>query len=171
MITIYTNKGIKHKAQSVIKYHGTNNIYKICDMQNIFILKNNLGQANGLLQHDKTTDQYLIHINKKLEHQEFVIAHELGHYFLHKKLNTFKVSNCSNVLKNKLEQQAHIFATELILTDQILQDALPNIREFSKENVASYFKVPLFVAEYKVAQFRNKTDNLINLTNRVGALG
>lgn len=75
MITIYTSKGIKHKVQSVIKTHGTNNVYEICDIQKIYILKNDLGQANGLLQHDKATDQYLIHINENLQHQQFVIAH------------------------------------------------------------------------------------------------
>ncbi|MBD5024233.1 metallopeptidase ImmA, partial [Xanthomonas citri pv. citri] len=79
----------------------------------------------GLLQHDKATDQYLIHINENLQHQQFVIAHELGHYFLHKRLNTFKVVNCSKVLKDKLEHQASLFASELILTDKMLNEALP----------------------------------------------
>ncbi|RHJ07003.1 metallopeptidase ImmA [Bacillus sonorensis] len=152
MIPIYTSKGIKHKVQSVIKTHGTNNVYEICDIQNIYILKNDLGQANGLLQHDKATDQYLIHINENLQHQQFVIAHELGHYFLHKRLNIFKVVNCSKVLKDKLELQASLFASELILTDKMLNEALPYIQGFNKEQIAAYFNVPSFVTDYKLSQ-------------------
>ncbi|QHL53110.1 Metallopeptidase ImmA [Bacillus subtilis] len=90
---------------------------------------------------------------------------------MHKNLNVFKLSNCSVILKDKLEQQANIFATELILTDKMLLDALPIIRDLTKENVASYFKVPLFVAEQKISQFKNTTDYILNLNSKVGAFG
>lgn len=90
---------------------------------------------------------------------------------MHKNLNVFKLSNCSVILKDKLEQQANIFATELILTDKMLLDALPIIRDLTKENVASYFKVPLFVAEQKISQFKNTTDYILILNSKVGAFG
>ncbi|UWJ03352.1 ImmA/IrrE family metallo-endopeptidase [Bacillus subtilis] len=135
------------------------------------VLYSNLGKVNGFLQYYEEEDHYLIHVNISRKNKFYIIAHEIGHYFLHKNLNTFKLSNCSVILKDKLEQQANIFATELILTDKMLLDALPIIGDLTEENVASYFKVPLFVAEQKISQFRNTTDYILNLNSKVGAFG
>ncbi|MFB4185414.1 ImmA/IrrE family metallo-endopeptidase [Bacillus velezensis] len=154
MITIYTSRRIKHKSLAVIKEYGTNDVYQICESLGIYILKNKLGQANGFLQFDKPTNQYLIHINENLKNEHFVIAHELGHYFLHKNLNTFKILNCSSVLKDKLEHQANLFAAELILTDKMIFEALPFIEGFTIEQIAFYFKVPSFVILHKIEQLK-----------------
>ena len=155
MIIIYTSRRIKHKSLAVIKEYGTNDVYQICESLGIYILKNKLGQANGFLQFDKPTNQYLIHINENLKNEHFVIAHELGHYFLHKNLNTFKILKCSSVLKDKLEHQANLFAAEIILSDKMIFEALPFIEGFNIEQIASYFRVPLFVADYKFSNFPN----------------
>ncbi|MBG9771370.1 ImmA/IrrE family metallo-endopeptidase [Bacillus inaquosorum] len=168
---MYTNKFIKHKVQKIIKSHKTNDPFKICNIFNISVLYSHLGKVNGFLQYYEEEDHYLIHVNNSHKNKSYIIAHEIGHYFLHKNLNTFKLSNCSVILKDKLEQQANIFATELILTDKMLLDALPIIRDLTKENVASYFKVPLFVAEQKISQFKNTTDYILNLNSKVGAFG
>ena len=166
MITIYTSRRIKHKSLAVIKEYGTNDVYQICESLGIYILKNKLGQANGFLQFDKPTNQYLIHINENLKNEHFVIAHELGHYYLHKNLNTFKILNCSSALKDKLEHQANLFASELLLTDRMIHDAIPIIREFTQEQVASYFEVPLSaVVDYKFAQPGNTLNSVFNFCN------
>ena len=65
----------------VIKEYGTNNVYQICESLGIYILKNNLGQANGFLQFDEPTNQYLIHINENLKYEHFVIAITKCSYF------------------------------------------------------------------------------------------
>lgn len=164
---IYTNKFIKHKVQQIVKSHETNDPFIICKKFNISILYSSLGKVDGFLQYYEEEDHYLIHVNNSCKNKSYIIAHETGHYFLHKNLNAFKLSNCSVLLKDKLEQQANIFATELILTDKMLLDALPIIRNLTKENVASYFKVPLFVAEQKISLFRNTTEHIINLNSRI----
>ena len=47
-------------------------------------------------------------------------AHELGHYFLHKGINAFACSRFSgSYIKNKSERQAYIFATELLIPDNV----------------------------------------------------
>lgn len=73
MIIIYTSRRIKHKSLAVIKEYGTNDVYQICESLGIYILKNKLGQANGFLQFDKPTNQYLIHINENLNNEHFRI--------------------------------------------------------------------------------------------------
>ncbi|MCY8198074.1 ImmA/IrrE family metallo-endopeptidase, partial [Bacillus spizizenii] len=111
MIKIYTNQSIKHKAQEIIKKFAYNDPYEICSILSIPILESNLGQKlNGFLQYYEEEDQYIIQVAKHRQWKKFIVAHELGHYFLHKQLNTFKMLNCSITLEEKLERQADIFA-------------------------------------------------------------
>ncbi|MCY8074909.1 MULTISPECIES: ImmA/IrrE family metallo-endopeptidase [Bacillus] len=152
MILIYTSKNIKHKAERVIQEHRTNNVYQICENLKITILKSNLGSINGFLQYYKEENEYIIHVNKKSNHPHIIIAHELGHFFLHKNLNTFQMEKCSIVLGAKLEHQANTFATELLITDKMLMDEMPRIKNWTHKQIASFFKVPLFVIEYKTSQ-------------------
>ncbi|HWO74305.1 ImmA/IrrE family metallo-endopeptidase [Bacillus licheniformis] len=152
MILIYTSKNIKHKAENVVRELGTNNVYEICDSLQIIILKENLGCVHGFLQYYKEENEYIIHVNKKSNHPQIIIAHELGHFFLHKKLNTFQMEKCSLFLEAKLEHQANIFAAEILLTDKMLMDEMPRIQNWTHRQIASFFKVPLFVIEHKVSQ-------------------
>ncbi|ATH94137.1 peptidase [Bacillus glycinifermentans] len=152
MILIYTSKNIKHKAEKVIQENGTNDVYEICERLKIIILKENLGCVHGFLQYYKEENEYIIHVNKKSNYPQIIIAHELGHFFLHKNLNTFQMENCSLFLESKLEQQANIFASEILVTDKMLIDEMPRIQSWTYKQIASFFKVPLFVIEHKVSQ-------------------
>ncbi|AZV49375.1 ImmA/IrrE family metallo-endopeptidase [Bacillus halotolerans] len=154
MIPIYTSKNIKHKVQSILLSYGTNDVYEICEQLNIIITKNNLGQAEGLLQHLKEEKRYIIHTNENLTHQTFIVAHELGLYFLHKNLNTFKMANCSVVLKDKLEHQANIFASELLLPDKLLKEHLFEIQNLTINQLASFFNLPTHVIQHKHSQLK-----------------
>ncbi|CAF1832590.1 ImmA/IrrE family metallo-endopeptidase [Bacillus subtilis] len=150
MILIYTSKNIKHKAERVIQEHGTNDVCEICDNLNISILKSNLGRIKGFLQYYKKHHHYLIQVNQKYHNAKIIIAHELGHYFLHKNLNTFKMENCSLVLGEKLEHQANIFATELLLPDYVLANETTQLQNWSLDQIASFFQIPLFIVEHKI---------------------
>ncbi|WP_269448719.1 ImmA/IrrE family metallo-endopeptidase [Bacillus nakamurai] len=56
-------------------------------------------------------------------------------------------------MKDKLEHQANLFAAEIILSDIMIFEALPFIEGFTIEQIASYFRVPLFVADYKFSNY------------------
>ncbi|QVL41424.1 ImmA/IrrE family metallo-endopeptidase (plasmid) [Bacillus velezensis] len=155
MILIYTNKTIKHKTQEIIKKFCNNDPLEICADLNIPILENDLGQKlNGFLQYYEEEDQYIIQISKNRAYKKFIIAHELGHYFLHKQLNTFKMLNCSITLEEKLERQADIFAAELLITDRMIYDELPYIKQLSNIQLASYFNIPTSVMNLKLEQMK-----------------
>ncbi|WP_313955816.1 ImmA/IrrE family metallo-endopeptidase [Bacillus pumilus] len=145
---------MKHKVDAVLSQFGTNNVYEICQQLNICILPQPLGSVNGFLQFYQEENIFLIHINEEIKRQEFTIAHELGHYFLHKALNTFKIANCSTSLEDKLEQQADIFASELLLTDDMITNALPKIQNCKQEQAASFFQLPITVIHYKYSQMQ-----------------
>ncbi|MED4801934.1 ImmA/IrrE family metallo-endopeptidase [Bacillus atrophaeus] len=169
MIKIYTNKSIKHKAQEIIKKFTYNDPYEICSILNIPILESNLGQKlNGFLQYYEEQEQYIIQIAKHRTHKKFIVAHELGHYFLHKQLNTFKMLNCSITLEEKLERQADIFAAELIITDRMIYDELPYIKNLSNIQLASYFNIPSSIMNLKLEQMKffpfHNSSNTPNMT-------
>ncbi|MDA1478049.1 ImmA/IrrE family metallo-endopeptidase [Bacillus changyiensis] len=154
MILIYPSLNIKHKAESIIKEYKTNDVYEICANLKIIILEEDLGCIKGFLQYYEEENEYIIHVNKQSKHPEIIIAHELGHFILHKNLNIFKLEKCSLVFGSKLENQANIFASEILITDKMLIDELPRINDWTHKQIASFFKVPLFVIEYKF--FRKK---------------
>lgn len=57
------------------------------------------------------------------ERRNFTIAHELGHYFLHKDHESQFVDNAENMLENTnkvFEQQANAFAAELLIPEDVL---------------------------------------------------
>ncbi|UYO36455.1 ImmA/IrrE family metallo-endopeptidase [Bacillus zhangzhouensis] len=154
MITIYTDKRIKHKVQHLIKEHNSNDIYNICQSLNIPILKNDLGTVRGCLQYHENTDTYLIHINSNYEWEKFGIAHELGHYYLHKDLNSFKLQNCSIELEKKFEDQANIFAAELLLPDNLLNTSTYHLNKWKIQQIAFINDLPEFIVEQKAVQLR-----------------
>ncbi|MBA5715608.1 ImmA/IrrE family metallo-endopeptidase [Bacillus subtilis] len=168
MIIIYTNKSIKHKAQEIIKKFTYNDPYVICSALNIPILESDLGQKiNGFLQYYEEENQYIIQIAKNRTHKKFIVAHELGHYFLHKQLNTFKMLNCSITLEEKLERQADIFAAELIITDRMIYDELLHIKHLSTIQLASHFNIPPSIMNLKLEQMKffplHNSDNTQNM--------
>ncbi|MEC0756383.1 ImmA/IrrE family metallo-endopeptidase [Bacillus haynesii] len=166
MILIYTSKNIKHKAEKVIQDNRTNDVFEICENLKIIILKENLGCVHGFLQYYKEENEYIIHVNKKSKLPHIIIAHELGHYFLHKNLNTFQMEKCSLVLGAKLEHQANIFASEILITDKMLMDEMPRIKNWTYKQIASFFKVPLFVIEQKISQITLFHQNSTSLTEQ-----
>ncbi|ASS69968.1 ImmA/IrrE family metallo-endopeptidase [Bacillus atrophaeus] len=164
-MNIYTSKSIKHKAQEIIKKNKTNNVSIICNNLRIFHLESDLGNVNGFLQYCEEEDEYIIHINENASCRNFIIAHELGHFFLHKKLNSFKLSNCSLILEEKLEHQANIFASELLVTDKMIRDANINFNEYTLNDIATYFKVPTFVIRHKIEQLKYSSSRGFNVYN------
>ena len=50
------------------------------------------------------------------------MAHELGHAILHVKENCAFMSNKTLLLTSKIERQANLFAANLLITDNMLQE-------------------------------------------------
>jgi Zn-dependent peptidase ImmA (M78 family) len=63
-----------------------------------------------------------IFLDQNLEERELlqVMAHELGHAILHKKQNCYFIRHKTLLLNSKTEQEANIFAAELLIDDGII---------------------------------------------------
>ncbi|MED1530535.1 MULTISPECIES: ImmA/IrrE family metallo-endopeptidase [Bacillus] len=160
---MYTDKRIKHIAQHVINDHQSNDPQVLSKKLDIIILPSNLGsKINGFLQYHEGANKYLIHLNNNLDYhdQQATLAHELGHFFLHKEFNTFKIKKTSIVLESKLESQANTFAAELLLPDSLLKGSNLCIRNLSAETIATRYNVPLAIAKIKYKQ--NKKLSIYN---------
>ncbi|MNB71346.1 Metallopeptidase ImmA [compost metagenome] len=77
----------------------------------------------GLLTIDDDETTIVVNKNSPAYRRNFTIAHELGHFFLHKHLKTEfpdRASDLLNSANDAFEKQANIFASEIVLPDVVL---------------------------------------------------
>ncbi|MBL1226487.1 ImmA/IrrE family metallo-endopeptidase [Enterococcus sp. BWR-S5] len=136
------NRRIKEEAARIVDFYNTNDPVAIAEYLGILVLKSDLGNVSGFLQY--YSNYYIIHINENIEDEralDRVIAHELGHYFLHKNLNIFKMSLSTIAFTGKIEQEADTFACELLLPDKILEEEAIYIENMNHKELAVYFNI------------------------------
>ncbi|QCJ57047.1 ImmA/IrrE family metallo-endopeptidase [Enterococcus mundtii] len=142
---------IKKKVYDIINQYSTNDPKSIADLLGIITLKSDLGSVEGFLQEYK--HNYIIHLNTSIEEktkQDRILAHELGHYFLHRHLNIFKLSTHSLAFESSLEHEADIFSCELLLNDQMLEEEFNYIQGKNLAELAAFFNVDYEVANLKL---------------------
>ncbi|MFL0245490.1 ImmA/IrrE family metallo-endopeptidase [Candidatus Clostridium stratigraminis] len=106
---------IKALAMGVIEEYGTNDPFLIAQDININILFHELPESLDAYRLD---DVIVLNINLSYEKQRWVLAHELGHYFIHGPENTLSNFITNRLqLRSKCEKQADLFASELLLSD------------------------------------------------------
>ena len=72
-----------------------------------------------------------IFLSKHLEHNELrlVMAHELGHALLDRKVNCYFIRNKTLLLNSKFERRANLFAAYLLINDNLLQECAGMTKE------------------------------------------
>ncbi|EMF0536450.1 ImmA/IrrE family metallo-endopeptidase [Enterococcus hirae] len=145
---------IKKKVHDIINQYSTNDPKSIADLLGIITLKSDLGSVEGFLQEYR--QNYIIHLNASIEEktkQDRILAHELGHYFLHRHLNIFKLSTHSLAFESSLEHEADIFSCELLLNDQMLEEEFNYIQGKNLAEIAAFFDVDYEVVNMKYDLF------------------
>lgn len=113
---------IKKLVNSLVKKYNTRNPFEIAKNLNLILVLCQLsGGTRGFYQYFQRNN--IIYINEDLPEDEqcFVLAHELGHLFLHKKINTILLDN-SNLKTHKYEVEANTFAAELLIPDALIYE-------------------------------------------------
>ncbi len=137
--------------------------------------------------HPLTNDGYYIshHFNKYIYcsshirgvHRKFVIAHELGHYFLH---NNETIQICSGIINafnrhlliSESESEANAFAAEILLPSQFVKELLPPKQSVTLSTInaiAKQFEVSLTMTGIRCIE-NSKTQNEILLCYYKGGL-
>lgn len=113
---------IKNKVKNIIKRYKTNDPYEIVEALDVILLYVPLVGVNGFYNYYKRN--HIIYLNENIseEEQRITLAHELGHLFLHKNTNAIYLNTATSLNTQRLEREADIFASELLISDNSILD-------------------------------------------------
>ena len=104
------NTRIRKKIRTIISHYekmiGSRDPMKIAKFANIGIQICSLGEFSGFYRLIKHKKWFLV-----------VLSHELGHAFLHSTKECAFIKNHTLLLTSKIEQEANLFAAELLIPD------------------------------------------------------
>ena len=115
MIFLDIKELIQTKIKELVQEHSTCDPFRLCKELQIELVYFDLGEeTRGIIQTYK--DDHIICINNKLTEmeQQFVCAHELGHFILHKNINTVFLKRCTFHKTDRYEIEADLFASTLL---------------------------------------------------------
>lgn len=123
---------IKSKVKRLIRLYKTNNPFEMVKGMNVILVYYPLDGVRGFYQYFQRNN--IIYLDEKLSphEQAFVLAHEMGHMFLHKKSNAIFMDTRTQFNTSKYEIEANRFAMELLLPDNILI----GYQEYTTEQIA-----------------------------------
>ena len=115
---------IKKLVRRLVRKYQTRDPFEIIKGLNVILIFTHLEGIRGFYQYFQRNN--IIYIDEDLPDSEkrFVCAHELGHMFLHKKINTVFMDSRTFMPHDKFERQANIFAADLLIPDDILSEAI-----------------------------------------------
>lgn len=109
---------IKLRVLNLIAKYRTKNPFKLAKSLGIIVKFVDLGEVRGLFK--KILKRKYIFINSNLSEfdQRIVCCHELGHAILHSSNeHQFLIDNTSLLRRSKLEDEANLFASYLLIPD------------------------------------------------------
>lgn len=109
---------IKLRVLNLISKYRTRNPFKLAKSLGIVVKFADLGEVRGLFK--KILKRKYIFINSNLSEfdQRIVCCHELGHAILHSSSQyQFLIDNTSLIRRSKLEDEANLFASYLLIPD------------------------------------------------------
>ena len=111
-------KNIKIRVDNVKKKYNTSCPFKIAKKIGIIIIYSDLGNIKGYYRTALKNKYIVINKNLKEEDKKIVCAHELGHYFLHRKKEIYFSVQMKSDFKNlNLENEANEFMARLLCED------------------------------------------------------
>jgi Zn-dependent peptidase ImmA (M78 family) len=89
----------------------------------LILFREDIDKLSGFIGY-AINDYAVICINyqRPIGHQNFTLAHEVGHWFLHKGTSFSDDSRVIGYSSNKIEQDANAFASEILYPDELLSN-------------------------------------------------
>lgn len=109
---------VKSNVQALIKKYHTADPFEIIKGINVILVYYPLDGVRGFYQYFQRNN--IIYLDKRLSEpdKKFVLAHEMGHMYLHKKANAIFMDTRTQFCTAKYELEADKFAIELLLSDE-----------------------------------------------------
>ncbi|MBT3293498.1 ImmA/IrrE family metallo-endopeptidase [Candidatus Peregrinibacteria bacterium] len=153
---------IKNEANTTLKEHGHvknpfERISSIADANGIELLEADLYDISGALR--KEGGSWKIYVNKQDSEQRklFTVAHELGHYFIHKdERNEFIdgqfIARDETMKYMEQELEANEFAGNLIMPEQEVRNSIATDQITTKtiQDMARQFGVSTFAMDTRL---------------------
>lgn len=108
---------IKERASQLVRKYQTRDPFEMIKGMNVILVHYPLEGVRGFYQHFQRNN--IIYLDERLSEieQRFVLAHELGHMFLHKRTNAIFMDTRTQFNTDKFEKEANTFAVELLVPD------------------------------------------------------
>lgn len=137
---------IRDKAQLLIQKFKTNDLEELAAHLKIMVFYVPLGSAAGSYQPLKNRRVIFINSDLDYQHRKVVLAHELGHAVLHPKMNCYFIKDKTLLLTSKIEREANIFASELLIRDDVLNQYID--KTLDEIAMSEYLPVELFSLKF-----------------------
>lgn len=132
---------IKEIYTSLVNTYGTNDPLKIIKRLGIIVQFTDLGENKGLYHTLEIEDNiyHCIHINNQLssKEQKYTLAHELGHFILHKGSNVHFLRRVTSTPLSRQEIEADLFASYFIVSDEEIRE-INNLTHISEAYKLDY---------------------------------
>lgn len=141
---------IKERVNEIALKYGTRNPLKIIEAMDIILIRYPLEGVRGFYHYFQRN--HIIYADERLSEQDFlfVIAHELGHLFLHKDSNAIFMDTRTNFVTNKFEIEADRFALNLLIQDSDIEEHL----YFTTEQFSKLFGYHKRMIELRLKDFQ-----------------
>ena len=123
---------IKRRVEQIVRKYRTRDPFEMIKGMNVILVYYPLEGVHGFYQYFQRNN--IIYLDERLSknEQRFVLAHELGHMFLHKKANAIFMDTRTQFNTDKFELEANTFAIDLLLPDPLLEE----YKEFTVEQIS-----------------------------------
>ena len=113
---------IKKRADDLARFFKSRNPFEIIRGLNVILVYYPLDGVRGFYQYFQRNN--IIYIDERLpEHEKkFVLAHELGHMFLHKGTNAIFMDTRTHFNSSRYETEADLFAMYLLFSDDMISE-------------------------------------------------
>ncbi len=150
-------ENIERKAKRLIRYYerltGSRNPVTIAKSAGIGMAILPLGNMEG--NYILLNRKRWIFVNDNIEQDsplfKVVVAHELGHAFLHRKENCAFIKSRTLLLTSGIEREANLFAANLLISDDMMKE----YEGFTKEQFCGCTGYPM-----ELIQLRLKNGNI-----------
>lgn len=134
-------------VEELVNEYGTNNPYEIAKAKNIYVFEHSMHEEiYGFYKYIRRNKFIYINSNLGEKQKIYTCSHELGHSFIHPRIDTPFLKRKTLFSLDKLENEANRFAVELILSDSLLTEYL---KHMTIQDIASLHELPLELVEIK----------------------
>lgn len=157
-------KAIIERAKAVCREHDVNEypiqLVELCENCGLKVYQERLpAEVSGfIVVQDKPFNKYdtgrliVVNRNEPQGRKRFTIAHELGHYFLHRDENETLYAHRDAGQSGKIETEANIFATNILMPEDLVREAINNRQYLEGYSLMDETKISLISYEFLVSR-------------------